>query len=594
MAQSVIGALRVNLGLDSAQFERGAKRAQKTTDRIAQQMRRLAAVGAAAFTAISASAIAGARDIDASAKAARRLGASIGGFEALKLAADEAGVPISALPNEIQNVNRELANIGTSGNADRALKRLGLSFSELQGLDVDEKIAVIADRVKELGLSSGEATAVLRDLGVRNREMVLLLQQGGDAIRQARQDVEDYGLALSGPAAAAVEQANDRIGRLSIVARVFGQQMGFAVVPALGRFAEKITDSVREGGQLRTVINVLANVGRGFAKVIDLVSENLDFLIDLFKIFVGAKIVTFVASVGRAMIVLARSIRATGLVMVAFTSITRAKITAIALLGAVIAKATGTYETFVGFIKETSQALLNALPPEIGNGINALGDKISGLGESLLETGRIAENDFFNAEQDAANAADSFGSASRGASKGVEELAKKTEQAAISGEAFGNRFGDMVADVVTGSRKIGDVLRDLGNQILRSSISGIFGNIFQGLGFGGFGIPSFANGTRSAPGGLSRINERGGELAILPGGTQVIPHDLSKEMLAGGARAGGTATIRLIAPEGFTVQQEGRVQGIALQVTGAALEQYDKETLPGSVERVQRDPLRVG
>jgi hypothetical protein len=28
MSKSVIGALRVNLGLDSAQFERGAKRAQ--------------------------------------------------------------------------------------------------------------------------------------------------------------------------------------------------------------------------------------------------------------------------------------------------------------------------------------------------------------------------------------------------------------------------------------------------------------------------------------------------------------------------------------------------------------------------------------
>lgn len=73
------------------------------------------------------------------------------------------------------------------------------------------------------------------------------------------------------------------------------------------------------------------------------------------------------------------------------------------------------------------------------------------------------------------------------------------------------------------------------------------GGLFSGLGnlFGGgkggelpgFGtsnfvgpLPAFAGGTNSAPGGLARINEQGGEIVNLPSGAQVIPHDVSMAM----------------------------------------------------------------
>ncbi len=526
MAQSVIGALRVNLGLDSAQFEKGVKRSKSAGAELAQSLRRFAAIGAAAFAGIGAAAMKGASDIDASAKAARRLGSSIGGLEALKLAASEAGVPVSALPNELQNINRELANIGTSGNADRALERLGISAADLVKLDADEKIAVMADRVKALGMSSGQATALLRDLGVRSREMVLLFQGGGDAIRQARQDVEDYGLALGGSAVAAVEQANDRIGRLSIVARVFGQEMAFAVVPALGRFAERITDSVREGGELRGVITALANVGRVLANVIDLVSENLDFLIDLFKVFVAAKIVVYVAALGRSMIVLARAVRVTGLVMLAFSSIAKLKLTGILLLAAAIAKLTGTYDDLAGWAKQAGASIEAMLPESLRSGIDGLLDQISGLGGELLETAGIAENDFFNAEMDAADAADSFGSAARGASKGVESLAKKTEIAKTKAEDFGytmaSEFSSAFQGVESLSEGVGRLASRLRDMAMNSAISGLFSALAgTGLGqsiassLGGIFGGARANGGPVSSGRTYLVGERGPEpLAI--------------------------------------------------------------------------------
>jgi hypothetical protein len=259
MAQAVIGSIRVNLGLDSAQFARGAKRVDAPLKRMQRQFTRIASVAAVMGAAISAAALAGAKQIDQAAKSARRLDASIGGFRALELAASEAGVSLSGLTNDIQTMNRELASIGTSGNGKRALDALGLTIDDLEGKDADEKLAVIADQVKALGLSAGETTAVLRDLGIRNREMALLVLSGGDAIRSARGDIQEYGLAISAVDAGRIETANDQIGRLGLITQYAGQQLAISLVPAMGAFAEAMTNSLREGGLLRDVIDGLVN-----------------------------------------------------------------------------------------------------------------------------------------------------------------------------------------------------------------------------------------------------------------------------------------------------------------------------------------------
>ena len=48
-----------------------------------------------------------------------------------------------------------------------------------------------------------------------------------------------------------------------------------------------------------------------------------------------------------------------------------------------------------------------------------------------------------------------------------------------------------------------------------------------------WGIGGHATGTSYFAGGWTRVNERGGEILNLPGGTQIIPHDVSKRMVGG-------------------------------------------------------------
>lgn len=65
----------------------------------------------------------------------------------------------------------------------------------------------------------------------------------------------------------------------------------------------------------------------------------------------------------------------------------------------------------------------------------------------------------------------------------------------------------------------------------------ILGSIYQGAkSVGGWiadKISGHATGTSYFAGGWTRVNERGGEIMRLPGGTQIIPHDVSKRMVGG-------------------------------------------------------------
>lgn len=65
----------------------------------------------------------------------------------------------------------------------------------------------------------------------------------------------------------------------------------------------------------------------------------------------------------------------------------------------------------------------------------------------------------------------------------------------------------------------------------------IIGSIYQGAkSVGGWiadKISGHATGTSYFAGGWTRVNERGGEILNLPGGTQIIPHDVSKRMVGG-------------------------------------------------------------
>lgn len=653
-------------------LDQSEKRLRAMRNQFAAVAAAAVAFGAAVFSAASR----GARQIDEAAKAARRLDASIGGFRALEMAAVEAGVPTSALTDNLQNINRELAKGGTSTIA--ALDRLGLSAAQLASLDADEKIAVIADRVRELGLSSGEATALLQGLGVRSREMVLLLQGGGDAIRAARSDVEAYGLALSAVDASRIEVANDAIGRLGLIGQYAAQQISLQLTPALGRMAEAMTESLREGGALRAVIDALANNvqrllgyatafavfmgGRYVAALVaarvatfSLVGALGALRIAIIRTGIGALIV------GAAELVMwfGRLVRAAGgfgnalslLKDVAIEAWDRIKAGISTIPMTMAAAAQSMAGHFLGAISDilfSFNQMTTAIAAGLNNlfGLNLNGDVASGA-IAAVERASVASFRSSYANRDAANAAWSTAiapmqslAALRSALDGVDDDAADASdslsaindaledigggggggggggaagRAADAMSAMGDRareavdsileaynavqervargaeaISDSLFSIVSGAKSakqaLGELLLEMAKVQFRNGIMGLsqsggrLGGILGAIGAAMTPIGANANGTDNWRGGLTRVNERGGEIMNLPRGTQIIPHDVSMRMASQAGRGHSSVRIEL---------GPGLVGSILEQAQGQTFE-IVQQAAPGIAQQAHR------
>jgi hypothetical protein len=274
-----LGNLFVTIGAKTDALEKGLNKVEKSLLQTDISMRKLIkssallAAGAAVAGAglVAALVQKGRLAIDSQAKLAQALDGTIGGLRALEMAAGDAGVAESELSGEMIRFNSRIGQAATgTGAAADALKRLNIDARELSGLDLDERMALVADRMHELGLNSSTAQAELRDLGIRNENLANMMRQGGDAIRAQAQEVRDLGLNLSMVDAAQVEIANDALGVFGDVLTGIQDRLTVAAAPYITEISERFREAAIESGGFKDEIEASINTGiKGFGKFAD-------------------------------------------------------------------------------------------------------------------------------------------------------------------------------------------------------------------------------------------------------------------------------------------------------------------------------------
>lgn len=270
-----LGNMYASIGLDTSALNRGASEARATLNRLDITMgalgaraielgARMVAMAPAMIIGLVKSSIA---SITAQQDLANSLDVSIDGLRGLQLAAEEAGVSQEGLAKGISMMNARLGEAQRgSGEAGKALQNLGLSAAELAGMDIDERMATIADRVRELGLSSSETADFLRQFGIRGGEMVELFRQGGDAIRSARADVDAFGISLSAVDAKMVDNAEESLHRMSLTMEGIRNKVAVALAPILGTIADRFNEASKASGGFGNVaVDAVMGVGKGLA-----------------------------------------------------------------------------------------------------------------------------------------------------------------------------------------------------------------------------------------------------------------------------------------------------------------------------------------
>jgi hypothetical protein len=247
-------------------FGRLSREMELANARLAAFSRRVRVAAVAAVAATAAAGVAmvrsGLQTVDAQAKLAASLATTVASIEVLERAGDLAGVSMGQVEQAALQLTRRLSQAATgTGPVVDALTRLQLTAAELQALPLDQRIALIQDRLAEFVPEAERAALASQLFG--DRAGLVFTRIDTATLRQATDDVRDFGVAVSDQGAAQIERTNDAISRLGLVWRGLSNQLAVAAAPALEAVADAMAVVANRTGPLGNAIRGLFdNIGR--------------------------------------------------------------------------------------------------------------------------------------------------------------------------------------------------------------------------------------------------------------------------------------------------------------------------------------------
>lgn len=578
MSGAVIGALRVSLGLDSAQFVAGTKRAKleasSASSGIASafgSIRSAAALAGAAVAAIGSAAIImsvrkAVDAMDELNKAAQKTGTSAEELSKLHFAAKLSDVSTEGLHRSLNRLNIALVGIkpGASGAAGE-LARMGVTA----GTGTLDAIMKLADQFARMPDGAQKSALAIQIFGRAGADMIPLLNGGSAAIKQAADEAERLGLVIDGNTARAAEAFNDNLTRLGGVLDGVQMQIAAGMVPALAAMSKALVDGINAGDGFAIVGK---NIGNGLVNVAEVAIKTSAAIGSLASRVVAlseaASTLYTTGSFSGAAKVLADNnadiAKEYANTTKLFDSI-RADIANFKPgvagqptggmagglgAGGGVARGAAAKKPEPSWLQKVRQGGFDT-PGEGGSLQIVSPEQLASVKQVALDMGQIAVNvplisktDIFKQDMFAGAAAFS------------ENISANLAQALVHGQSLG---GALVAS-----------LKAAAAQLASSVLMKLIG---KGIGLA-LGIPGFANGTNSAPGGLAMVGERGRELVNLPRGSQVIGNPKTEQMMGAGGNSAPQQVVVSVAPSPFFITT------VASATQSAANETFRQRTRP--------------
>ncbi|MEM9085302.1 MAG: hypothetical protein AAGB23_05215 [Pseudomonadota bacterium] len=201
MANARIGALRVDLGANTAAFEKGLTKAErrmnsfkKRVGKIGDRLKgigRIAAAGGAAIAGVGTAFAVAANKISTEsremANAARVAGEGFEEFQRQAFAAREVGIEFEKLSDIFKDTRERIGEFVVNGGGplqdafDAVSGKVRLTVDELRGLSGKDALQLIVARMEEAKLSTEEMSFVLESLGSDATALLPLLRDNAKA-----------------------------------------------------------------------------------------------------------------------------------------------------------------------------------------------------------------------------------------------------------------------------------------------------------------------------------------------------------------------------------------------------------------------------
>lgn len=179
-----------------------------------------------------------AAEIDAVAKSARLLGVELVALEGLKFGGELSGVDPSKVIGGLKTMQKRIGEAARgSGAAIPALDELGLNAEDLVGQDAIKSLIDIADAFAGIEEPARRAAIASNIFSKGNMEMLLLVSQGGDAIRDQIGRMRDLSV-ITSTTAKEFELFNDRSAAAGMVWDKFWDRIALGGIRAMNIMAD--------------------------------------------------------------------------------------------------------------------------------------------------------------------------------------------------------------------------------------------------------------------------------------------------------------------------------------------------------------------
>lgn len=272
---SVIGALRVSLGLDSAQFQTGLKSAETGMGRFSKTAKvafaAVAAAGAAAAVSLAHAVKQAADHADQLSKTSQRLGMTVEALSQLEYAGRMAGVSTETLSMALQRFTRRSAEAADgTGEAKVALQAMGITLRDAEGnlRSTQDLLYDVSDALKRVEDPAMRVRLAFKLFDSEGVKLLNMLDGGADGLRRMAAESDRLGQTISSKTGKAAEEFNDNLTRLNGAMGGVSNRIMEAVIPSLNDLTKTFQDPAFQTAVIGTVklfvdlANVLARTAQ--------------------------------------------------------------------------------------------------------------------------------------------------------------------------------------------------------------------------------------------------------------------------------------------------------------------------------------------
>ncbi|WP_143814587.1 hypothetical protein [Magnetofaba australis] len=188
---------------------------------------------------------------DAIGKTADRIGVGVESLQALRYAADSAGVSQQTLEMALQRFTRRTAEAAQgTGEAKAALRELGISARDAGGnvRDTEDLLLDAADALKGVENQSDRVRLAFKLFDSQGVKLLQMLQNGSEAMRETMQRARDLGIVLEEELIRNAEEARNELDTLAKVLDANLSRALLDLAPAISDASTWLADLASDGG----------------------------------------------------------------------------------------------------------------------------------------------------------------------------------------------------------------------------------------------------------------------------------------------------------------------------------------------------------